>query len=67
MQLLFNHNSQQGILDLLDGDADVALARADILSDMTTSGLINSSSTFNCITSVSNSVILPNALNQHFA
>jgi len=39
MQLLFNHNSQQGILDLLDGVVDVAIARADILSDMHHSGV----------------------------
>ena len=53
MQLLFNHNSQQGILDLLNGDADVALARADITSDMTASGLIASMDLFKCVTAVS--------------
>ena len=52
MQLLFNHNSQQGILDLLDGIVDVAIARADILSDMQTSGLIQSMDLFKCITVV---------------
>jgi hypothetical protein len=52
MQLLFNHNSQQGILDLLDGVVDVAIARADILSDMQTSGLIQSMDMFKCITAV---------------
>lgn len=52
MQLLFNHNSQQGILDLLDGSVDVAIARADILSDMQTSGLIQSMDLFKCITAV---------------
>ena len=52
MQILFNHNSQQGILDLLDGIVDVAIARADILSDMQTSGLIQSMDLFKCITAV---------------
>ncbi len=53
MQILFNHNSQQGILDLLAGNVDVALARADVLSDMQTSGLIQSMDLFKCITAVS--------------
>lgn len=52
MQILFNHNSQQGILDLLDGHVDVAIARADVLSDMQTSGLIQSMDLFKCITAV---------------
>ena len=52
MQILFNHNSQQGILDLLDGNVDVAIARADVLSDMQTSGLIQSMDLFKCITEV---------------
>ena len=55
LQLQFNHNSQQGILDLLNGDADVALARADITSDMTASGLIASMDLFKCVTAVSSS------------
>lgn len=55
MQLQFNHNSQQGILDLLNGDADVTLARADITSDMTASGLIESMDLFKCVTAVSSS------------
>ena len=55
MQLQFTHNSQQGILDLLNGEADVALARADITSDMTASGLIASMDLFKCVTAVSHS------------
>lgn len=53
LQLLFNHNSEQGILDLVYGDADVALARADILETMVSAGLIDSMDTFKCVTSVS--------------
>ncbi|KAL0044703.1 hypothetical protein WJX82_006155 [Trebouxia sp. C0006] len=58
-QILFNHNSQQGILDLLDGNVDVAIARADVLSDMQTSGLIQSMDLFKCITEGGGSGMVP--------
>ncbi|DBA66841.1 TPA: hypothetical protein ACH3X2_001975 [Trebouxia sp. C0005] len=58
-QLLFNHNSQQGILDLLHGIVDVAIGRADILSDMQTSGLIQSMDLFKCITAGGGSGMVP--------
>ena len=53
MQLQFNHNSQQGLQDLLDGNADVALGKADITSDMVASHQISSMDIFKCLTSVS--------------
>ena len=53
LQILFNHNNQQSILDLLSGVADIALGKADILSDMEVAGLITSMDLFKCITAVS--------------
>ena len=52
VQLQFNHNSQQGLQDLLDGNADVALGKADITSDMVASQQISSMDIFKCLTSV---------------
>ena len=52
LQIMFTKNSQQGILDVLAGTADAALARADILSDMQYAGQINASD-FKCVTAVS--------------
>ena len=52
LQLQFNHNSQQGIQDLIDGKADVALGKADITSDMVASHQISSMDIFKCLTSV---------------
>ena len=49
---MFDKSSQQGILDVLAGIADAALARADILSDMQEAGQINASD-FKCVTAVS--------------
>ena len=49
---MFDKSSQQGILDVLAGVADAALARADILSDMQYAGVINASD-FKCVTAVS--------------
>lgn len=52
LQIMFDKSSQQGIFDVLAGDADAALARADILSDMQYAGQINASD-FKCVTAVS--------------
>lgn len=56
VQIMFTKNSQQGILDVLAGTADAALARADILSDMQYAGQINASD-FKCVTAVSFGVL----------
>lgn len=53
VQLQFSHNSQVGLLDLLDGNADVALAKADITADMEATHQISSMDIFKCVTPVS--------------
>ena len=53
VQLQFTHNSQVGLQDLLDGDADVAMGRADITADMKTAGKISSRDIFKCVMPVS--------------
>ena len=53
MQLQFSHNSQVGLQDLLDGNADVALGKADITADMETAQQISSRNIFKCVTPVS--------------
>lgn len=52
VQLQYSHNSQVGLQDLLDGNADVALGKADITADMETAKLISSRDIFKCVTSV---------------
>lgn len=52
VQLQFSHNSQVGLQDLLHGNADVALGKADITADMETTKQISSRDIFKCVTAV---------------
>lgn len=52
LQIMFDKSSPQGIMDVLSGEADAALGRADILSDMQYAGQINASD-LKCVTAVS--------------
>lgn len=52
MQIKFNLNSQQGLQDLIDSFAVVALGKSDITADMVAAGQISSMDTFKCPTLV---------------
>ena len=52
LQVMFNRNSQQGILDLLNMTADVTVGRADLVHEMVRTGVIPDAAVFKCVTAV---------------